>query len=73
MKLVMSAIIAVGLLGVLPGAASAEEDELCIGPACLRHHEHHDEVVRDGPECREVTIHEHRDGEDVSKHIRRCD
>ncbi len=74
MKIIFSALAATCLLGALPGTASAGDDELCIGPACIAHHEHHDDFVReDHDSCRDVVIHEDRGDEQVTKHIRRCD
>lgn len=57
------------LVGVM--AAGAEEDRLCVGPACVEHHHHHDrDHWREGhaEHCKSITIHE--DG--VTKHIRKC-
>jgi hypothetical protein len=55
--------------------------QLCIGPGCRdrdrdddwrwRHRHHGYGSDREG--CREVTVREHRDGEVIVRHIRRCD
>jgi hypothetical protein len=53
--------------------------QLCIGPGCRdrdddwrwRHRHHGYGWDREG--CREVTVREHRDGEVIVRHIRRCD
>jgi len=53
--------------------------QLCIGPGCRdrdddwrwRHRHHGYGWDREG--CLEVTVREHRDGEVIVRHIRRCD
>jgi hypothetical protein len=73
MKILASTIAAVCLLTSVPSIAGAEDSEVCVGPACVRHHDrdhwrHHEGFARERG-CREVTIHE--DG--VTKHIRKCE
>jgi hypothetical protein len=73
MKTVVSTLAALCMLASIPSVASAESDEFCVGPACVRHHDRDHWREREGfardRGCREVTIHE--DG--VTKHIRQCE
>jgi hypothetical protein len=82
---IFAATISLASLPALAGSP-AEPDgslvltggRLCIGPGCRDRdddwrwrHRHGYGFDRGG--CRDVTVREHRDGETIVRHIRRCD